>query len=1070
MRCRRFVLSIALAIAVLPILGSDLGGQSPVQVTVISPVVPSVTFGADSPFVAPGDTEGAIRQGSHEEVSGGAAAFDAATQLGTAEASRLTADEDARAPLQLDPPVIQWNGMGGSNPNDTTGDVGPNHFVQAINSQFQVYDKQGNALGGATPLGQLWNNGDANVDACERNAGDPVVLYDNLADRWLISQFSRFAPFTTQLCIAISVTPDPRITQGYFRYVFDLGELPDYLKIGAWTDGYYFSANGAPGAMVAVFDRANMLNGNPAGAVQFANVADLPANSFNVLMPADLDGSTPPPAGSPGYFYRPVDGDAMGGGGDRIELFTATINWASPATSTLAGPTNIPLLAFDSTLCGFLSFGCVPQPGNSGLLDPVNETGMFRFPYRNYGTREVLAGNFTVDVDGNDRHGIRWFILERTGGGAWGVQNQGTYAPQPTGAPQFVHRFMGSLAMDRFGNLALGYTRSSADHPAAYTGFASAVYTGRLANDPLGLLPEPEFVIQPGTGALGANAADTRWGDYYTMVVDPIDDCTFWYTGDYATTLRQSVIASFRFSDCATDLRITKIASPSHPNAGEEVVYTITVYNDGAIDAQNVVVTDTLPTQVAYLANTDTCTGVAAGATGTLTCTLGVIPAGENRSFEIKVRINAALGGATSITNTATVTGGPGETDPANNTVTLTHLVNELADVSVTKTCKPDTTSAPAGTPAICTILVTNHGPSAARVVTVTDTHVSNGSFTLGPVTTSQGACVVAGNVVTCSLGTIPAGATAKVDVTINSTQGVDVNDVARATSATPDPNTANNEASSGTSFHASADLLISKTGPPSVLVDATFSYTLSVDNLGPSSAANVVVTDILPAGVAFVSAVPSVGSVGVVDGTVTWNVGAVAVADPVRTLQITVHVLPTAGQLLVNSASVSSATADPNGANNVTSFTTLVTGADLWIAKSGDQPAGNPSGALVYRITVYNSQGFVADDTPTSGLGGPNAAQNVRVVDQLPLNNKKLIVQFVTPGCVYNSNTHTVTCTTATLAAGAAVTYEIQVQIKGSVGTITNRATVTSDTVDPNASNNTDTVNNVVHGGTDRK
>ncbi len=527
--------------------GGDAGAAAEsadgIDVIVIPKSEPLVVSGGGP---GSGPEDGAERRGAASDAAAGSPSLDGAAQLESAEGAlgRLA------APATLGAPLVQWNGMGGSNPNDTTGDVGPNHFVQAINSQFRVYDKTGTSLEGPTGLGQLWSNNDGDMnDVCEGNAGDPVVLYDNLADRWMISQFARFAPFQNIMCLAVSQTADPRLSQGYFAYTFDMGAFPDYLKIGAWTDGYYFSANGAGSAMVAVFDRANMLNGNPAGAVQFAGVADLPNNSFNVFMPSDIDGLTAPPAGSPGFFYRPVDGDAMGGGADRVELFTATINWANPAASTLAGPTNIPLVAFDMTLCGFLSFGCVPQPGMSGLLDPVNETGMFRFPYRNYGDREVLAGNFTVDVDGNDSHGIRWFVLERTGGGAWGVADQGTFAPQPGGAQPFVHRFMGSLAMDRNGNLALGYTASSSQNV-----FASARYTGRAADDPAGLLPQTERTIAAGTGALGASGADTRWGDYYTMVVDPVDDCTFWYTGDFATTIRQSVIASFRFSDCGTDL------------------------------------------------------------------------------------------------------------------------------------------------------------------------------------------------------------------------------------------------------------------------------------------------------------------------------------------------------------------------------------------------------------------------------------------------------------------------------------------------------------------------------------
>jgi uncharacterized repeat protein (TIGR01451 family) len=983
-------------------------------------------------------------------------------QQGTVDPLAQLSDVGVFSLNQLSAPIVNVPGQGGSNPNDTNGDVGPNDYVQMINSSFRIFDKQGNPRGPAAAINTLWTNvNPADTSECAtQNAGDPIVLYDNLADRWLLSQFAR----NNFICIAISQTADP--TGTYYLYQFNTGRFPDYYKIGAWPDGYYVSANlGGPNeALAAVFDRANMLNGNPAGSVLFA--APSLVGNFDILIPSDVDGHVDPPFGTPNFMYRPRDVGVAPGGVDRLEVWEFHVDWAVPASSTFTGPIDIPIDPFDSTTCGYVfPSDCIPQPGTAQLITAIPFGGMFRFPYRNYGDREVLAGNFTVDANGADGVGIRWFVLERTGGGPWAVANEGTYAPQPVGAPAFVHRWMGSLAMDRFGNLALGHSRSSSQDPTTPgSGFPSAMYTGRMAGDPLGLLPQPEFLIQQGQGVTGSD----RWGDYYTMTVDPVDDCTFWYTGDAtaANGSRQSRIASFRFSNCATDLRITKTVIPSHPNAGEEIVYRITVFNDGPINAQNVVVTDVLPPQVVYLANTDACTGVAVGATGTLTCPLGIIPVGESRLFDIKVRINANLGGATAITNTASVTGDPGELDPSDNTVSLTHLVNELADLSVTKTCKPDG-SAPAGTPGNCTIVVTNNGPSAARLVTLTDTHVSSGPFTIGPVTPSQGACVVAAGVVTCNLGTILPGASARVDVTINTNEGVDVNDIARVTSATPDPDASNNQASAGVSFSGSADLSIVKTGPASVQLGSNFNYTLTVDNLGPSVASNVVVVDVLPTGVQFVSAIASVGTFTVVNGTITWTLGTVAVADPPRTLVVTVHVLPTAPATLVNSASVSSATSDPNGANNSSTVTTQVTGTDLWISKSGTEVAGNPAGALVYRITVYNMPGQAPDDTPTSGTGGPNAAQNVVVLDQLPLNPKKMVVQFLSPSCTYSADTHSVTCTTASLAAGASVTYEIQVQIKGSVGTITNRATVTSDTFDPTSTNNTDTVNNVVKGGT---
>jgi len=1107
---------------------------------------------------------------------------------GTVDPAAQLAADGGFAMTTLGAPIVNFLGAGGANPNDTNGDVGPNHYVQTINAVFTIFDKQGNTLAGPSAINSLWTTANpADTSACAtQNRGDPIALYDNQADRWLISQFAQ----PNFICFAISQTPNP--TGTYFLYQMTVARFPDYFKVGVWPDGYYVSANlnGPNEAMAAVFDRANMLNGNPAGSVEFA--APTLVNNFDMLLPSDLDGATPPPFGTPNFMYRQRDpGVVPGGGVDRLELWEFHVDWINTLNSTFTGPTDIPTAPFDSSTCGYGFVQCVSQPGTAQQLDPIQVASMYRLAYRNFGTKEVMVGNFTVDADGADGVGIRWFELERSGGGAWAVANEGTYAPQPPGAPAFIHRWMGSAAMDRFGNLALGYTASSAQNV-----FPSARYSGRAAGDPLGLLPQPERTILAGQANTGAGG--NRWGDYSAMQVDPVDDCTFWYTGDAtaANGSRQSAIASFRFSDCATDLQITKTVSPNnppeHPNAGEEIVYTITVTNAGDIPAQNVIVTDQLPAEVNYLANTDSCTGVAVGATGTLTCPLGTIDAGESVSFQIKVSIDPDLGGATAITNTATVASDANESDPSDNTITLTHLVDELADLRVTKVCKPDTEPAPAGTSGVCSMFVTNDGPSAARSVTLTDVHVSDGAFNL--TTSSPGCAVGPADTVSCALGTIQPGATVRVDVNVSSNDDVDVNDVARVASATPDPAPANNQSTSGLSFDASADLSIVKTGPASATAGTQFTYTLTVDNAGPSTAKGVVASDELPDDVDFVSALASVGTFTAVGGTVTWNLGTVTPTDPPATLQITVFVHPDATSPLVNNASVTSTTSDPNTANNLatwtvalnavagltltktdspdpvtagnnltytltvgnggpstaqdvvvtdtlpagttlvsavggtgstvcaevqlgivscevgdldpgdsetifitvhvassvpdgtilhntaaatsptdpdgaqaTADTTVIARADLWMEKTGTAPAGNPAGALIYTLTVHNHPGSAPDDTPTSGAGGPSDAQNVVVTDPLPLTSKKLKVQFLSPSCTYNLGTHTVTCSTTTIPFGTSATFQIQVQIQGSNGTITNRATVSSSTTDPVAGNNSDTVNNVIQGGT---
>ena len=413
-----------------------------------------------------------------------------------------------------------------------------------------------------------------------------------------------------------------------------------------------------------------------------------------------------------------------------------------------------------------------------------------------------------------------------------------------------------------------------------------------------------------------------RWGDYTTMTVDPVDDCTFWYTGDSTAAggFRQSSIASFRFSDCATDLEISKTVSPAHPNAGEEIVYTITVTNDGPIGAANVVVTDQLPAAFNYLANTDSCTGVAVGATGTLTCplghhrrgVLGLVPdQGLDRPRpRWRDRHHQHRHGQL----------GANESDPADNTIGLTHLVNELADVRVTKVCKPDTEPAPAGTSGVCTIWVTNDGPSAARLVNLVDTHVSDGPFR--PVDRQRRLRRRRDHRHLRArhhpAGRHRPGRRDRRQRRRRRRQRRRPGDERHAAGRHARPEHGQQPGQRRTVVRRLGRPVDhqERTGHAST-AGTNLTYTLTVDNAGPSTAANVVVTDELPADVDFVSAVASVGTFTAVNGTVTWNLGNVAPGDPPRTLDITVFVHPDATGQLVNNAAVSSKTSDPDTDNN---------------------------------------------------------------------------------------------------------------------------------------------------------
>lgn len=427
-------------------------------------------------------------------------------------------------------PLVNFDGLPATGfvPPDTVGDVGPNHYIQAVNVQFAIYDKVGTLLVGPSNINSLWVAANTN-DACEfNNHGDPVVQYDHLADRWLISQFAIPGPDVHE-CVAISRTADP-VTGGWFLYDFTMSAFPDYPKIGVWPDAYYMGTNaGYPTGHAWAFDRANMLNGNPASVIGFFGFGTF-------MLPSDLEGPPPPP-GTPNIFLRFVDG-AEFGGTDRLEMREFHVDFANPALSSFNALPDLLTAPFDSNLCGFFfRVPCIPQPGTTQLLDVLRGEPMYRLQYRNFGTHESLVVNHDVDINGADLAGIRWYELRKVGASPWSIFQQGDYSPDGT------HRWMGSIAMDKNGNMALGYSISST------TTSPSIRYTGREQGEPLGTMPQGEFTIVNGGGSQGFSE---RWGDYSSMNVDPTDDCTFWYTTLYFPTSAnwQTRIASFKFDNC----------------------------------------------------------------------------------------------------------------------------------------------------------------------------------------------------------------------------------------------------------------------------------------------------------------------------------------------------------------------------------------------------------------------------------------------------------------------------------------------------------------------------------------
>jgi hypothetical protein len=432
-------------------------------------------------------------------------------------------------------------------PPDPNGEVGPNHFVEMVNIVLAVYSKTGTRLLGPMLLGDLWQG--FAIDDCTDLSGDPVVVYDQLANRWILTQFTTRGP-TFYNCVAVSQTGDP--TGAYFRYAFSTGvNFPDYPKYGVWPNAYFLSTREfAPDDSFAgdgayALERREMIRGNPgARMVKFL----LPPGSARYLpgdglLPSDLDGSTRPPDGSPNYFVGTMDdGAGRGAPFDGINVFQFSVTWSAHPTGSFSLAAQLPVAAFDSIFpCAPTSRSCIPQPKTGNTIDILSyrQRPTFRLAYRNFGIYESLVTNQSVEARPGIA-GVRWYEIRRTGG-AFSVFQQGTYAPDDG-----VNRWMGSVAMDKNGGIGLGYSVSNGDNV-----FPGIRYTGRLADDTAGEMTLGEGVLIDGSGSQKVSA---RWGDYTDMTVDPTDECTFWYVNEYYAQSSQrgwqTRIGSFRLPGC----------------------------------------------------------------------------------------------------------------------------------------------------------------------------------------------------------------------------------------------------------------------------------------------------------------------------------------------------------------------------------------------------------------------------------------------------------------------------------------------------------------------------------------
>ena len=442
--------------------------------------------------------------------------------------------QDHNGWLPSDTTIQNFDGMGnvgGFVPPDTHGDVGLNYFFQVVNCSYSIYNKSGGRILGPLASSSVWAGMPNNA-----NSGDAIVIYDEQANRWFFSQFSlpngsSSAPFYQM--IAISQTPDP--TGSWYRYEYEFSAMPDYPKFGVWPDAYYMSANlfggGWAGNGIYCYDRAAMLAGNPV-ATRISFTITPGADGFTSFLPSDCDG-TFPAMGTPNYFTF-----IHTGGPQRLGICEFHADFNTPANSTFGNKIYLNVNPF--TLNGDAGNG-IPQLGSDKKLETLADRLMYRQQFRKFSGYSSIVLNHTVDGTAG-KAGIRWYELRNTGSG-WSIFQQATYSPADNNS-----RWMGSIAQDTAGTIAMGYSVSG-------TGIYPAIrYTGRLKTDPLNMMSITEKTIMNGGGSqTGIWSGRSRWGDYSAISIDPAAPTTFWYTTEYYATTSssswQTRIASFTFSN-----------------------------------------------------------------------------------------------------------------------------------------------------------------------------------------------------------------------------------------------------------------------------------------------------------------------------------------------------------------------------------------------------------------------------------------------------------------------------------------------------------------------------------------
>ncbi len=466
---------------------------------------------------------------------------------------------------EANPPSVSFDGVFSNvSPPDPSGAVGPNHIVEMTNSVWAVFDKSGNVAPGFPksindPLGT--------------GNGDPIVLYDREADRFLISQFKDpFSSSGSRFLVAISTTSDP--TGSYNVFSFNPNGTIDYPHFGIYGNSYVITGNFSPTGRMYALNREKMINGDASAEMVSLSLPNYSGGTvFNAPQPAHSEGAGIASGPVPILWFQ--DNAWFGVSNDHMKVWDFSVTWANPGGANVSAPIEINLADFDSFIAGTGgdAFANLEQPGTAQRIDALVHVLNFQTHRYDFGTHQSIVYNFAVEPVNNSKiSALRWGELRKVGAGNWELFQEGTFVDQADGESVF----MGGIGMDQLGNIAMGYIKTGATtHPSLY-------FTGRRDGDPLGVMTLGPGLIVEGTTSVTSNS---RYGDYAQLVRDPSDDLTFWHTSEYAGQPRKNRISAFTIDDISLsvdelDATVSELLITSQDQQNFEVLLTTETTSD----------------------------------------------------------------------------------------------------------------------------------------------------------------------------------------------------------------------------------------------------------------------------------------------------------------------------------------------------------------------------------------------------------------------------------------------------------------------------------------------------------